>query len=89
VTWPLDVQAEDVLGAGARLVRVGGELDAAGLAAATRLDLGLHDDLGPDLAGDRLGLLRCLRHTTGEHGDAVRGQQVTGLVLEEIHGQAP
>ncbi len=33
--------------------------------------------------------LRRLGDTAGEHGNAVRGQQVTGLVLEEIHEQAP
>src|SRR3712207_7168073 len=37
-----------------------GELDAAGLAAATDLDLRLDDDRRRDLAGDGLRLLRCL-----------------------------
>ena len=47
------------------------------------------DDGLPDLAGDRLGLFGCLGDTAGERGHTVRGQQVTGLVLEEIHEQAP
>jgi hypothetical protein len=39
----LDVHAEDVAGVLAHLVGVVGELDAAGLAAAADLHLGLHD----------------------------------------------
>ena len=42
-----------------------------------------------DLPRDRLRLLGRLGDAAGEHGHAVRGQQVTGLVLEEIHEQAP
>ena len=48
--------------------------------------------LGPPpvrLPRDRLGLLGGLGDAAGQHGDTVRGQQVTGLVLEEIHEQAP
>jgi hypothetical protein len=85
----LDVQAEDVLGTRPGVLGVVGELDAAGLAAATGLHLRLDDDGGADLAGDRLRLLGGLGDAAGEHGDTVRGQQVTGLVLEEIHEQAP
>src|ERR671917_344662 len=85
----LDVQAEDVLGARPGVLGAVGELDATGLAAATGLHLRLDDDRGADLAGDRLRLLGGLGDAAGEHGDTVRGQQVTGLVLEEIHEQAP
>ena len=42
-----------------------------------------------DLPGDRLRLLRGLGDAAGEHGNAVLGQHITGLVLEEIHEQAP
>src|SRR3712207_4436342 len=82
-------QPEDVLGARLGVLGVVGELDAAGLAAAAGLHLGLDDDGLPDLPGDRLRLLGRLGDATGEHGDTVRGQQVTGLVLEEIHEQGP
>ena len=86
---PLDVQPEDVLGARLGVLGVVGELHATGLAAAAHLHLRLDDDGLPDLAGDRLRLLGRLGDAAGEHGDAVRGQQVTGLVLEEIHEQGP
>ena len=86
---PLDVQPEDVLGARLGVVGVVGELDAAGLAAAADLDLRLDDDGRGDLARDRLRLLGRLGDATGEHGHAVRGEQVTRLVLEQIHEQAP
>ena len=86
---PLDVQPEDVLGARLGVLGVVGELDAAGLAAAAHLHLRLDDDGRGDLARDRLRLLGRLGDAAGEHGHAVRGQQVTGLVLEEIHEQAP
>ena len=86
----LDVQPEDVLGAGPGALRVVGELDAAGLAAAADLHLRLDDDgrrRSPRAIA--LGLLGGLGDAAREHGHAVRGQQVTGLVLEEIHEQAP
>ena len=85
----MPVQPEDVLGAGPGLAGVGRQLHAAGLAAAAHLHLRLDDDLTPDLAGDRLRLLRRLGDATGKHGDTVGSQQVTSLVLEEIHEQGP
>ena len=53
----LDVQAEDVLRVGERVVGGGGVLHATGLAAAAGLDLRLHHDRLADLLGDRLGVL--------------------------------
>ena len=83
---PLDVHAEDVLGVGARLVGVGRELDAAGLAAPAHLDLGLHDDG----IADAVGHLHRLGHRGDGravgHGDAVAREQLLALVFEEIHG---
>src|SRR3954453_17701018 len=85
----LDVQPEDVLGAGLGLLRTVGQLDTAGLAAATDLHLRLDDDTLTDVTRDALGLLRGLGDAAGKYGHTVRGQQITGLVLEEIHEQAP
>ena len=52
----LDVQAEDVLCVGERVVGGGRVLHAAGLAAAAGLDLRLHHHRLADLLGDRLRL---------------------------------
>ena len=46
---PLNVHAEDVSGAGLGVVRALGELDSAGLSAATGEHLRLHDDLAAEL----------------------------------------
>ena len=82
---PLDVESEDVLGARLGLVGRGRELDATGLAAAARLDLGLHDDGGADLAR---GLVRGIgrgAHLPGGDGDSMRIEEVLGLVLVKVH----
>jgi hypothetical protein len=86
----LDVHAEDRTGVLLRLVGGLGDLDAAGLAAAPDLDLGLdhgHPATGrADALGRLTGLFRCRGDGPGEHGHTVLLEHVTGLVLEEIHG---
>ena len=52
-----DVEAEDLAGAGLRLVRIGRELDAARLAAPARQDLCLDDDLAAECLRRRSCLL--------------------------------
>jgi hypothetical protein len=52
-----DVHAQDPLGLLAGLGRVLGQLDAAGLAAAADLHLGLDHHRAADLGRGRLGLL--------------------------------
>ncbi len=68
----LDVQAEDRLGLGAGVGGVVGELDAAGLAAAAGLHLGLDDDLGAEALGcraaPRRGWWRRSRGSPARHG---------------------
>ncbi len=86
---PLDVEAQDVLGPRPGVLGAVGELHAAGLAAAAGLHLRLDHDGRGDLPGDGFRLLGGLGDPAGKHGNAVRGQHVTGLVLEEIHEQAP
>ena len=55
----LDVHAEDVGRRGPRASSASvGQLDAAGLAPAADLDLGLDDDPAAEALGDRAGLLR-------------------------------
>ena len=64
---------------------VGGELHAAGLAAAADQHLGLDDDRIADLVRRGDGVL------DGRHGlavgdpQAVAGEQLLALVLEQIH----
>jgi hypothetical protein len=89
----LDVHAEDLRRCGGRLVRRLRDLDAAGLPAAARLDLGLHHDdpaaLRADLLGRRADGLGRFRHDPGEHGNPVRFEDVPRLVLEEVHASRP
>src|SRR5690606_37812238 len=81
----LDVEPED----GARLLlgvgRAVSEFDASGLAAATGLDLGLHNHRAPDSVGGGTGGLRLGDDFTGLCGDTVLGEQFLGLVLVKIH----
>ena len=81
----LDVHAEDVPGVLADLVGVVGELDAAGLAAATDLHLGLDDDGVAGLVGLRDRLVDGVGHATPADRDVVAGEVLLALVLEEIH----
>ena len=80
-----DVHAEDRFRVSLGLVRSGGELDAAGLAAAARKHLRLDDDLPAELIGGlpRLG---------GRRGDATLGdrnaeaaEELFALMLVEVH----
>ena len=68
----------------------GRELDAAGLAAAADLHLGLDHDLATTLGQQPLGggprLLRRLGDGAAQDGHAVLLEEVARLVLEEVHG---
>ena len=84
-----DVHAEDRVGVLARLLGVLGDLDPAGLAAAADQDLGL-DRAGvadPLRRGD--GVVDRVGDLAARHGDAVLGEQLLALVLEEVHEVAP
>ena len=67
------------------LVGVVGELDPAGLAAATDLDLGLDDDRVAGGIGGSDGLVDRDGDATGRNRDAEPGEVLLALVLEEIH----
>src|SRR5690606_1165180 len=77
---------EHALGVLAHLVEGAGELDAAGLAAATGMDLGLDH---PEVAGNGLGRIDRFFGRAGDapggHRDAVIGEQLLGLVFVEVH----
>ena len=81
----LDVHAEDLPGQLTGLGRGLGDLDAAGLAAAADLDLGLDDGDAADLLGGRLGLVGRRRDLAQRDRHAVLLEELLGLVLEQIH----
>jgi hypothetical protein len=64
----LDVHAEDVAGVLAHLVGVVGQLDAAGLAAAADLDLGLDHHRVADAVGDATASSTVVTASPGETG---------------------
>ena len=71
------------------LARVGRglrDLDAAGLAASTDVDLRFDDDRATESARRRLGLLVRRRKTTFGDGDTGAREQLLCLVLVELHG---
>jgi hypothetical protein len=71
---------------GVLLGLVGGlrELDAAGLAAAARLDLRLDDD-DAELLGGRTGLFRRGRDDARRDRDVVLGEELLRLEFHQIH----
>ena len=81
----LDVHAEDVAGVLAHLGLVVGELDAAGLAAAADLHLGLDDDRVAGLVGLGDGVVDRVGRATRADRDVVAGEVLLALVLEQIH----
>ena len=82
----LDVHAEDLARLGDGVLRVVGELHAAGLAAATRLDLRLDDDPATLGLGRGRGLLGRGDHGADRDRYAVLGEELLRLVLHQIHG---
>ena len=72
----------------ADLVGVVGELDAAGLATAADLHLGLDDDGVPGSLGLGDRLVDRDGDAARTHGDAVAGEVLLALVFEQIHAAA-
>lgn len=83
----LDVHAEDVRRPGDGLIRGAYQLDAAGLAAAADLHLGLDDRLAAQPLGRLAGRLRRVDDFTGQHRYTVLGEEVPRLVLEQVHAR--
>ena len=80
-----DVHAEDGLGVLLGLGAVVGQLDAAGLAAAADLDLGLDHHGVAELLGRGHGRFDGLGGPSLGHGHAVLGEELLALVFEEVH----
>src|SRR5690606_8884591 len=62
-----------------------GELDAARLAPAAGVDLGLHHDIAAQVGGELLRLRRRGGNAALEHGHARDLEQLAGLILVQIH----
>jgi len=84
----VDVEADDVFRLLLGVLRVVGELHAAGLAAAARQHLGLHDDRAAELLGGAACLRRRDRKSPVGHGDAEALEELFALILEKIHTAA-
>jgi hypothetical protein len=81
----LDVEAQDVPGVESYLVDVVGELDPAGLAATTDLDLGLHDNRVAGGVSCRDGLVNSVGDPSRGDRDAEGRKELLPLILEKIH----
>jgi len=80
-----DVHAEDRVGVLTRLAGVLGDLDPARLAAAADQHLRLDRAGVADLLRRGDGLVDRVGDFAAGHGDAVLGEQLLALVLEEVH----
>ncbi len=76
-----DVEAQDVAGMLCQLGLGGGQLDAARLAAASGLDLGLYDDGVAEPLGGGFGLGHGVGHLSGRYRHAVTREVLLALVL--------
>ncbi len=78
--------AQHALGGGMDVIQAFAELDAAGLAAATCVDLGLDHPLRTaQVLGGVDGGVGRIGNFARRYGDAVMREQLFGLVLVEIH----
>ena len=85
--WPLMSMPRICAGLLHGVVRVGGQLHAAGLAAAAGLDLRLDDRAAAESLGHLARRLRRVDDFTGQHRYAVLGEEVPRLVLEQVHAR--
>jgi len=82
----VEPRAQALAGGLLRLLGRRGQLDAAALAAASGVDLGL-DDHGPaQLFGYLAGLLGAAGDPPSRDGDAELGHDLLRLVLVDLHG---
>jgi len=84
----LDVEADDLARPLLRLVRRGGELHAAGLAAAAHQDLGLHDHRAADALRRGASILGRRCRDARPDRDAMAGKDLLRSVLLELHAGA-
>ena len=85
----LDVHPEDRVGVGLGLVGVLRDLDAAGLAAAADLDLGLDHYREAQRLGRLARFLRRDGPVSLRHGYPVLREKLFSLVFEKIHDRRP
>ena len=86
---PVDGHRQDLLGGQYGFVAGTGQFDAAGLAAVSDFDLGLHHARVAQRIG-RLGdLVRVLREDGARRRDPLLVQQFLGLVFVKIHQMFP
>ena len=81
----LDLEVEDRAGGLLGLLGRLRDLDAAGLAAAAGLDLGLDDDDATDLLRGRASVLGGLDGLAECAGHSVLGEELLRLVLHQVH----
>ncbi len=81
----VDVHAQDCAGRGPRLLRRMRELDATGLSPAPCMHLGLHHHRAAQLGGNRRRVVRGVRHLAGIHWNPIPGQDLSRLILMDIH----
>src|SRR4029079_17671239 len=81
----VDVEAEDVARLLLGVVRVLGQLHAAGLSASAGQHLRLDDDLASDLLGNRARLRRRGREPSLRHRNAEAREELLALVLVQVH----
>jgi len=62
------------------------DLNAAGLSAATDLNLCLDDSYAADLLGSCLCFFRGVRHDASKHGYTVRLEHIARLIFKQVHG---
>ena len=84
----VEPRAQALAGGLLRLLRRRGQLDAAALAAASGVDLGLDDHRPAQLLGDLAGLLGAAGDPSSRDGYAELGHDLLGLVLVDLHGDS-
>jgi hypothetical protein len=77
--------SQDLIRQRDRLVRVVGQLDAAALAAAAGVDLGLHYHPAAELFGRRPCRLGLGDDDAARHRDPVAGQHLFALIFVDLH----
>ncbi len=82
---PTNIHAEDRRGGVTSFIRTVGQLDAAGLAAAASVHLGLDRDRAAEIGGDGARLPWRFRDPPRVDGHAVTGQDFRRLILVDIH----
>ena len=87
--WPLMSMPRMLGGVLECLVRGLGDLDAAGLAAASDLHLSLDDNYAANFLSSCLGFFWGVRNDSSQHGYSVCLEEIARLVFKQVHGLCP